>query len=180
MTITVAHLQLEAMTGRHVTPVRAIDQVVYARPWSVATWQQELGGDDRHHIVALAPDGDSGSSTLIGHAGLLFVGDEAHITTVATDPDTQSRGVATQMLLALFDEVIRRSIESVTLEVRAADRRAQLLYGRFGMAPAGVRPRYYTDPVDDAIVMWIHDVGGEAAVERRARIRSNLEQTHES
>ena len=75
----------------------------------------------------------------------------------APTPDARRSGVATALMLALADEAIRRGCTSWTLEVRVSSVGAQQLYHRFGFVPAGVRKRYY-DNVEDAIVMWCHDI----------------------
>ncbi|RMH85635.1 MAG: ribosomal-protein-alanine N-acetyltransferase [Actinomyces sp.] len=155
------------MRGRHLSAVRAIDEVCFSRPWSTALWRRELADPTRVHLVAV-------TDTVVGHAGLLSVLDEGHVTTVAVRPDLQGRGVASRLLLALFAAARSREIAHLTLEVRAADRRAQRLYGRFGFAPAGVRAAYYSDPTDDAVVMWCHDIDRPEIAERLELIRRGL------
>jgi ribosomal-protein-alanine N-acetyltransferase len=159
------------MRLRDMDAVRDIDGAVYSRPWSAATWRHELGDPQRHHLVAIC-GGD-----VIGHAGALFVAGEAHITTVAVAPGSQGRGVATLMVLELLDVARERDIDTATLEVRSADRRAQRIYSRLGFAPAGIRRRYYSEPVDDAVIMWLADLGGSRLVARHAPIRESLEHT---
>jgi ribosomal-protein-alanine N-acetyltransferase len=158
-----AAVRYEAMAPRDIDAVRGIDEVAYPNPWSVATWRKELAAPDRLHLVAI--DGDD----VIGHAGLLFVLDEAHVTTVATAVARQGEGIATALLLRLLGAAREHGSDSATLEVRAADRRPQRLYGRFGFRPAGLRRNYYRDPTDDGIVMWLHDLGGD---ETTARLRA--------
>ena len=149
--------------------MRAIDGAVYPVTWSERTWRAEIDADDRVHLVALA-DG-----RVIGHAGLLVIVDEAHITTVAVDPQHQGRGVATRLLVGLFDRARAwPGVDHVTLEVRASDHRTQRLYGRFGLAPAGLRTGYYQQPADDAVIMWAHDVGGAEIARRLDELRSGL------
>lgn len=155
-------VRLAPMAPRDVEAVRAIDVAVYANPWSVSTWRKELSGADRRHLVAI--DGHE----VVGHAGLLFVLDEAHVTTVAVRPDREGEGIATRLLADLLDDARRHGSTAATLEVRAADRRPQRLYGRFGFQPAGVRRGYYTNPDDDGIVMWLPDLQSEAAGARIA------------
>lgn len=148
-------LRFDEMAQRDIDAVRAIDEVVYANPWSVATWRREIAGADRLHLVAL--DGD----TVVGHAGLLYVLDDVHVTTVATAPDREGQGIATALLIRLLQAAREHGATAATLEVRAADRRPQRLYGRFGFRPAGVRRNYYESPADDGIVMWLHDLDGD-------------------
>lgn len=153
-------LRIETMAPRDIEAVRSIDEVAYPNPWSVATWRKELASADRLHLVAL--DGP----TVVGHAGLLFVLDEVHVTTVATDAAREGEGIATALLVRLLRAAREHGAASATLEVRAADLRPQKLYARFGFRPAGIRRNYYQEPVDDGLVMWLHDLGGDDIIAR--------------
>lgn len=157
-------LRLEAMAPRDIDAVRRIDEDAYSHPWSVATWRKELANADRLHLVAL--DGDD----VVGHAGLLFVLDEVHVTTVATRADREGEGIATALLAQLLTSARAHGSTAATLEVRAADTRPQRLYARFGFRPAGVRREYYHAPDDDGIVMWLHDLDGDEVAARLARL----------
>ena len=162
-------LVIEPMRGRHVAAVEAIDAMAYSRPWSNATWRRELAADDRLHLVARLGD------TVVGHAGILWVVDEVHVTTVAVHPDCEGRGIATRLVVELLESARGTGAVAATLEVRAAHPRTQRLYGRLGFRPAGVRRDYYSDPTDDAIVMWLDDLGGPEVAERLASARAALE-----
>ena len=70
----------------------------------------------------------------------------------------------------------RRGCVAWTLEVRASNTAAQELYRQFGFAPAGVRQRYYEN-TEDAIVMWCHDIHGEAYAERLRSIAATSTST---
>ena len=65
---------------------------------------------------------------------------------------------------------------ALTLEVRASNERAQALYGRFGFATAGVRKGYYAgaDAAEDAVVMWAHDIDGDAFAARLDEIEAAI------
>jgi ribosomal-protein-alanine N-acetyltransferase len=134
--------------------VLPIEQASYPRPWSSRVFRSELEQcrvGTRYYVVALR-GGD-----VVGYAGLWFAVGEAHVTNVAVRPDVRRTGVARGLLLALAERAIARGCAAWTLEVRASSGGAQELYRAFGFAPAGVRPRYYEN-VDDAIVMWCHDI----------------------
>ena len=165
-------MRIEEMRGRHIDAVRAIDELAYANPWSAVTWRNELAASDRHHLVGI--DGDA----LVGHAGLLFVLDEVHITTVAVVPDRQGEGIASELLIELLAEARRHGSGEATLEVRASHTRTQRLYARFGFQPAGARAGYYRDPEEDAIVMWLHDLCGTEARDRTEKVRVALPGAH--
>ncbi len=172
MNQTTAHgLVVEKMARRHIEAVRAIDRLCYSAPWSAATWRNELSESTRHHVVAAAGD------LIVGHAGLLFVLEEVHVTTVAVHPDHQGTGIATRLVSDLLAVAIGAGSESATLEVRATARRTQRLYARFGFQPAGMRRRYYTNPVDDALVMWLHELQGDEVGRRLSEVREELVRT---
>ena len=164
-------LRFEPMKPRDIDAVRAIDEVAYPNPWSVATWRKELAAADRLHLVALDHD------EVVGHAGLLFVLDEVHVTTVATAATREGEGIATALLVRLLDAARQHGAGSATLEVRASDTRPQRLYGRFGFRPAGVRRGYYKDPADDGLVMWLHDLTSDEVAARLAELVPPAERT---
>lgn len=161
-------IEIAAMTSEHVDEVMGIDLEVYPSPWSRELWDRELNDPTRTHLVALD------DTTTVGHGGIMHVLDEVHLTTVAVTPGCQGSGVASGIILALLDSVVTAGSRAVTLEVRAANRRAQRLYSRFGFVPAGVRRGYYSDPTDDAVIFWLNELGGVEIADRLDRVRAGL------
>ena len=155
-------LLIEPMRKRDLRAgVLETERHAYPKPWSPGVFQSEIDQvrtGSRYYVVARrtrAPRGER----VVGHAGLWFTADEAHVTNVAVHPAARRAGVGTKLLLALAHEAIRRECTAWTLEVRVSSTGAQELYRNFGFAPAGVRKRYY-ESVEDAIVMWCHDIQG--------------------
>lgn len=145
---------IEPMRRRHVGQILAIERASYPKPWSAQVFHEELDqARDGYRYYLVARSG----RTVVGYGGLMFAVDEAHVTNLAVHPDHRREGVAARLLLALADDAIARGCPAWTLEVRASNVAAQELYRRFGFAPAGVRARYY-EGVEDAIVMWCHDI----------------------
>lgn len=141
------------MRRRHLRGVCDIEDRVSHRPWSTSLFQGELRQPtSRRWVVAL--DGHR----VVGFAGLMLTGAEGHITNIAVDPDHRRRHIATRMLVVLFREALRLGLEDLTLEVRVTNRGAQELYRRFGFAPGGIRPNYYSDIKEDALIMWAHGI----------------------
>lgn len=162
-------LTTEPMRRRHLRRILQIEEQVYPRPWTQRTFVSELGlmrHDDRHYIVAYVDD------TLAGYGGMMFAGEDAHITNIAVDPEWQQRGVATEMMIDLALVAHGRGCEAMTLEVRHTNTAAQQLYRRFGFVPAGVRRKYYENR-DDAIIMWCHGVNTPEFLERVQHIQGS-------
>ncbi len=157
------------MRRRHLRGVVDIEERTNHRPWSLTLFQGELRQPtSRRYVVAL--DG----YRVVGFAGLMLTGFEGHITNVAVDPDARRRHIATRMLLVLFREAIALGLEDLTLEVRVTNRAAQELYRRFGFVPGGVRPNYYSDIKEDALIMWAHGIGTDEGAARLDELTSSL------
>jgi [ribosomal protein S18]-alanine N-acetyltransferase len=147
-------LTVEPLRRRDLGAIQTIETVSYPRPWTNAVFESEIEmarRGDRYYLVARR-DGQ-----LVGYAGLMFVVGDAHVTNIACAPQHQRTGVATRLLAELAWVAIERQCQALTLEVRSSNVAAQALYRTFGFAPVGVRQKYYED-VDDAIVMWCHDI----------------------
>jgi ribosomal-protein-alanine N-acetyltransferase len=161
---------IRPMTRADLPAVVAIERDVQRPGWSEAVFRDELGRADRTYLVAEV-DG-----AVVGYAGVLQVLDEGHVSNVAVARDRQGRGVGRLLLLALHQEARARGIRALTLEVRAGNEPAKALYRRFGYAPVGVRPRYYADDGEDALILWAHDVDSTAHGLRLAELELASEQ----
>jgi ribosomal-protein-alanine N-acetyltransferase len=153
---------VEPLRRRDLAEIEPIEQVSYPRPWSLNIFQSEIElarAGDRYYVVARR-GGD-----LVGYAGMMFAVGDAHVTNIATSPAHRRSGVATRLLAELASQAIIRGCVAMTLEVRATNTAAQALYRTFGFIPAGVRQKYYEN-VDDAIVMWCHEIGAPAYRQR--------------
>jgi ribosomal-protein-alanine N-acetyltransferase len=128
----------------HVVETRSFPQT----PWSQETFWSELAGvpSSRHYVVA------ESAGQVVGYAGLMVVGREADIQTLAVAAERRGQGVGSRLLDALLDEAARRGCARVTLEVEAASHAAQHLYARRGFTAVARRSDYY-GPGSDALIM---------------------------
>jgi [ribosomal protein S18]-alanine N-acetyltransferase len=145
------------MGDHHLDEVVAIEQLVFPRPRSAASFRDDLNRDDRCYLVA-REDGE-----VVGYAGLAIGADAADVLTVAVAPARQGSGHGLRLVGALLVAARSRGVDAVTLEVRASAEGAQRLYRRAGFVAAGVRPGYYQDG-EDALIMWWHAPGRDAGV----------------
>lgn len=132
--------------------IMAIEEAVFPLPWSRNVYRRELehGRDSYYRALDLV---QAERRILVAYAGYWILDDEAHLMTIAVDPAWQGRGIGRWLLLELFDDVAIRGAHAVTLEVRAGNRRARLLYRRMGFRVVGRRKGYYTDNREDALIM---------------------------
>jgi len=148
-----AEVEIARMRRRHLRGIMAIERQVYPRPWSPSLFIAEMSEPaNRTYIVArLGRD-------IVGYAGMICYGDEAHVTTIAVDPEHHRKKIGTRLLYELVQSAIDMGARAVSLEVRVSNWGAQRLYGRFGFRPVGVRKNYYQETGEDALVMWVDDV----------------------
>src|ERR671937_772795 len=148
-----AELEIGRMRRRHLRGIMAIERQVYPRPWSPSLFIAEKSDpSNRSYIVARI------GRDVVGYAGMICYGDEAHVTTIAVDPVHQRRKIATRLLSELIETAIEMGARAVSLEVRVSNWSAQRLYSRFGFRPVGVRKGYYQETGEDALIMWTDDI----------------------
>jgi ribosomal-protein-alanine N-acetyltransferase len=141
-------IELRPMTRDDLTAVMRLEEELFSPDtWTRAMYLEELGmTDTRSYTVAV--EGED----VVGYAGLIAYPDEAHVATIGVTGTRQGEGIGGRLLDALLAEADRRS-PVVLLEVRATDEATQGLYARRGFVPIGVRPNYYPNSGEDALVM---------------------------
>src|SRR5438132_13107255 len=104
-----AELEITRMRRRHLKGVMAIERQVYPRPWSPNLFLSEMSElRNRAYLVAKA------GKDLVGYAGIMCYGDEAHVTTIAVDPAHHRRKIGTRLLYYLIDEALRMDALAVS------------------------------------------------------------------
>ena len=136
------------MTAEHLDEVAELERLCFSAPWSRNMLAEELENALSAMLVALDDAG-----RVAGYAGLQVILDEGYITNVAVRPDCRRQGVAGQILQVFLDFAQAQNLAFLTLEVRASNQAAILLYGSRGFRGMGRRKNYYEHPREDAIIM---------------------------
>ena len=137
------------MTERNLDAVLGIENLSFASPWSKNSFLYELQENKRAVYLAASEE-----ERIIGYIGMWVILDEGHITNLAVHPDYRRHGVAWRLIETLTVTAADRGLARLTLEVRRTNFTAQQLYLKAGFVSAGVRPRYYKDNDEDALIMW--------------------------
>lgn len=119
-----------------------------AEAWSRETMRSEIEGEHRRYVVLEDDDG-----RVRGYAGLLVIGEDGDIQTIAVAEDARGGGHGRRLMTELLDEAERRGAARVFLEVRADNPVAHGLYESLGFAGIAIRPGYYQPDNVDAVVM---------------------------
>ena len=134
--------------------VIAIERRSFPTPWSLAMFVLELSKPSG--VCLAATDGEE----LIGYLVCSRYAEAWHLMNVAVAPDRRRERIASRLIERLFDGIGPDA--QITLEVRLSNRSAIVMYERFGFRPAGIRPRYYHDNGEDALIMWLEQSEAQA------------------
>lgn len=157
---------IRRMETADIAAVSAMERVVFTDPWSENAFHEELAASSRRYLVA-----EEGGA-IAGYGGLLVVGEDTHIVTLAVAPGDRGRGLGTRLMVALVEEALAAGSSHLTLEVRVSNEAAQRLYHRFGFETVGLRRHYYRD--EDALIMWAMDIDSADYGRRLAEIREEM------
>jgi ribosomal-protein-alanine N-acetyltransferase len=142
-----AAIEVRRLTYADLPQVVAIERRAFSTPWSLAMFVLELSKPSGICLAAWAGE------EIAGYLICSRYDTVWHVMDVATDPDRLRRGIASALLDALLERIGDPHAQ-LTLEVRRSNAGAQALYERYGFRSAGVRPRYYQDNGEDAVIMW--------------------------
>lgn len=141
------------MAENDIPEVMEIERLSFATPWSEEAFRNEVTRNlAARYIVACI------GGKVAGYGGMWLIIDEGHITNIAVHPDYRGMGAGNSIVEALINKAKAEGLSSLTLEVRRTNLIAQNLYTKYGFQSAGIRPRYYGDNGEDAIIMWKRDL----------------------
>lgn len=149
MKIVVNELIYRAMTMADIPAIVAIEQEAFTSPWTAEAFTNELMNNLFARYMIMEYDGQ-----IIGYGGMWVIMDEAHVTNIAVRADYRGQGLGSCLLAELQRTAVFFGAVKMTLEVRPSNEIAQQLYRKYGFEPAGIRPRYYSDNNEDALIMW--------------------------
>ena len=165
-----AVLRIRPMTVADLAAVQLIERASFTTPWPPQAYRQELETNRLAQYV-VATIGDE----IVAYAGIWLMVDEAHVTTFAVHPRYRRRRIGERLLLALLDLSMGRHAREATIEVRLSNLAARRLYEKYGFRPVGIRPRYYSDDQEDALIMTTEPLESPAMRERISRLRAAVD-----
>lgn len=143
-------ITIDMMTMDDLEQVLAIEGDSFSTPWSERAFEMEISGRNEYAYYLVARCGNQ----VVGYLGAWFILNEAHITNIAIKPSARRKGIAQQLMEFFFNQAKLRKMDAVTLEVRVSNHSAQELYRKLDFRDMGVRPKYYQDNKEDALIMW--------------------------
>ena len=146
------NIRLRRMTRRDLPDVLKIERLSFPNPWPPSTFEGEIQNIGLSHpLVAV----DEAADRITGYIFYWVIRDEVQINNIAVHPDYRRRRIAEDMVRGILDALKNDGGQFVSLEVRAGNAAARSLYDKLGFKPIGLRKEYYSNPVEDAVVMGL-------------------------
>lgn len=142
-------LILREMLLSDVQGVHQVETASFQSPWSEESFVQEIERNPHAFYRVMLYD-----EKIIGFGGMWCVLDEIHITNIAISPAYRGQGLSHILVKDMVQWGKQREMRAMTLEVRVSNAVAISLYEKEGFEKAGIRPGYYTDTGEDALIMW--------------------------
>ncbi|MGD0279358.1 MAG: ribosomal protein S18-alanine N-acetyltransferase [Smithella sp.] len=143
---------IDLMVKADLPEIMAIERESFSSPWTEGMFVKEI---DSAHSMCLCVRINFGSKSVVA-AYIIFwlVADEVHLHNLAVKKEYRKQGLAFGLMEAMKEISRKNGIIAQTLEVRESNTEAIKLYRKCGFVVKGIRPLYYTDTCEDALIMW--------------------------
>ena len=132
---------------RDLIRILRIEKECFSDPWSINIFRGALS--EPHASVFVLLDGEE----VAGYTVSTVVLDEGSLDNLAVTEAKRGQGGGRMLLQNVLEEARKSGVKRFFLEVRESNQRAIELYEKAGFTRLAVRPAYYQDPVENAIVM---------------------------
>ena len=133
------------MENRDIDAVNSLEQACFTDAWSEALISN-MFSNSYDRVYVLENDGE-----VIGYVNTRDIGGDVDLMSICVKPSEQGKGYAK----LLMDRIMSNPFNKMMLEVRESNERAIALYEKYGFEKYARRKEYYSNPVEDAIIMLI-------------------------
>lgn len=136
-------MRIDKLKKEYVNDVFEIEKACFSNPWSREDIATQIDCPTSHFLVAVV------SGKVAGYMGLQIFSGEGYVTNVAVLPQYRGQGIAK----ALVSKQFENEMDFITLEVRESNTPAISLYEKTGFEKIGIRPNFYSNPTENAVIM---------------------------
>jgi ribosomal-protein-alanine N-acetyltransferase len=139
---------------RGLADVLALQTSSFSNPWTADALKWELEHSPVSRLYVLKDE----SGRVLAFCACWQLVDELHINSVAVAPARRREGLGARLMRGVLAMAKEEGATRATLEVRRSNDAARILYERLGFAVEAIRPDYYTNPREDALILWLRDL----------------------
>jgi ribosomal-protein-alanine N-acetyltransferase len=143
-----------------LSEILKIEEACFSAPWTRKMLEAELSGNPFAHFLVARDKGhiEASAEAIVGYLCYWIVFEELRLMNLAVIESMRHRGIAKSLVATALQTGVSQSAQRAVLEVRASNRAAQRLYEGFGFSQTAVRPKYYANPVEDAVLMELDPI----------------------
>ena len=151
-----AKIRVRIAKSSDLDDIYELDVQTFAMPWSKEALSYDILENDNAFVIVAEYEGE-----FAGYADIWTVLDEADLNSIAVRVDFRRKGIGDAIMLAMIEMLSTSGVTTINLEVRVSNMPAIKLYKKYGFNECGVRPGYYLDNGEDALIMK-RETGGYA------------------
>lgn len=151
-----AKIRVRIAKSSDLDDIYELDAQTFAMPWSKEALSYDILENDNAFVIVAEYEGE-----FAGYADIWTVLDEADLNSIAVRVDFRRKGIGDAIMLAMTEMLSANGVATINLEVRVSNMPAIKLYKKYGFNECGVRPGYYLDNGEDALIMK-RETGGYA------------------
>ena len=151
-----AKIRVRIAKSSDLDDIYDLDVQTFAMPWSKEALSYDILENDNAFVIVAEYEGE-----FAGYADIWTVLDEADLNSIAVRVDFRRKGIGDAIMLAMTEILSANGVATINLEVRVSNMPAIKLYKKYGFNECGVRPVYYLDNGEDALIMK-RETGGYA------------------
>lgn len=153
---------IEPATIEALPDILYLEEACFSAPWTRKMLEAELNGNPFAHFLLAKRQGEQAgedpAESIVGYLCYWIVFEEVRLMNLAVIESMRHRGIARSLVRAALQTGLSQSAHRALLEVRASNQAAQALYQTFGFRQTAVRPKYYNNPVEDAVLMELDPI----------------------
>lgn len=152
--MTEAPFRIIPATADMLTDIMQLEETCFSAPWTRKMMEAELTGNQFAHVrVAVGCEEGKTTESLIGYHCFWIVFEELRLMNLAVQPSMRRGGIGQSLALEAVRMGVELAASRAVLEVRASNKAAQGLYRKLGFVSISTRHQYYTNPIEDAVLM---------------------------
>lgn len=159
-------VQILPATMADLPDLLRLEEACFSAPWTRKMLEAELTGNQFAHFLVARDAAKDGA--IVGSLCFWIVFEEVRLMNLAVAEDRRRRGLGAALVDSALRTGLTQAATRAVLEVRASNRAALALYQRFGFTQVSIRPSYYSNPVEDAVLMEMEPIVIPAGSGRRS------------
>jgi ribosomal-protein-alanine N-acetyltransferase len=145
------HTEIRISKSSDLSGIMLIERASFSSPWPEEEIAKEMSQISWSRVYVAEY-----KNRIVGFMNFWTVGDERHLLNFAVAPEFRKRGIGKKMMYYLISLARKENATTILLEVRRSNESAISLYSAFDFLPVAVRPGYYVDNGEDAILMALN------------------------